>query len=272
MSEYKRFVAYVHQLEPERIQTPVGFVRVYAKNKEWNFIVHIEADAFNEGFEIPIYLCVEGESCTWGILLEHARSMQGTLRWEGSVKERDWEEKPYRLQDVCGLRLELPDGAFYGATWDGEGQKLDCFRVYEKQDVEEERERPGLEAQAIEEPGRQKKWDYLAERFPVQSLFGESGTPMDCIRMNVGDLSRIPRSDWILGNNSFLLHGYYQHRHLLLCRQEEGNGTNYYLGVPGYLNEQEQMMAALFGFLDFKRSGNCGIGYWFRKIEEIKNV
>lgn len=122
---------------------------------------------------------------------------------------------------------------------------------------------------------RQEKWKYLTRRFPVQQLFQNGKGPMSCIRIGPGELQRFPRGSWMLGNNSFLLHGYYQYRHLLLCRYEPDRARNveYYLGVPGIYNEKEQMMAEMFGFAEFRRSGSPGnqngnFGYWFRKIEE----
>lgn len=120
---------------------------------------------------------------------------------------------------------------------------------------------------------RLEKWNYLSSRFPVRQLFQSGRGPMSCIRIGPRDLQRLPRGSWVLGNNSFLLHGYYQYRHLLLCRQEQEGGAEYYLGVPGVYNQKEQMMAELFGFEEFRRSGSAGnqsgnFGYWFRKIEE----
>lgn len=130
-----------------------------------------------------------------------------------------------------------------------------------------------LEAQTVKGDSRQEKWEYLAGRFPVQKLFQNGRAPMSCIRIGPRDLQRLPRGNWILGNNSFLLHGYYQYRHLLLCRQEEDGKPEYYLAVPGVYNEREKMMADLFGFEEFRRSRNTGnrggnYGYWFRRIEE----
>ncbi|MCI8996993.1 MAG: hypothetical protein HFI30_15175 [Lachnospiraceae bacterium] len=120
---------------------------------------------------------------------------------------------------------------------------------------------------------RQQKWEYLIRHFPVQKLFQSQGPPMSCIRIGPRDLQRLPRENWVLGNNSFLFHGYYQFRHLLLCRQEENGEPVFYLGVPGVYNERERMMAELFGFGEFRRSRNMGnrngnFGYWFRKLEE----
>ena len=89
------------------------------------------------------------------------------------------------------------------------------------------------------------------------------------IRLSHRDLNRVPRDKWELGNNSFLLHGFYQYQHLLLLRRQTEEEVQYLLGVPGIYNEQEQMMASMFGFQEFKvikgpgaQSGN--FGYWCR--------
>lgn len=53
-------------------------------------------------------------------------------------------------------------------------------------------------------------------------------------------------------NNSFLLHGYYNYRHLILAKRITANGTKYYVGVPGCYYEREKMVAVMFGFEAFE--------------------
>ena len=67
-----------------------------------------------------------------------------------------------------------------------------------------------------------------------------------------GFKQQVPRDKWELGNNSFLLHGFYQYKHLLLLRRETEDYIGYYLGVPGIYNEREQMLASMFGFEEFR--------------------
>lgn len=69
-----------------------------------------------------------------------------------------------------------------------------------------------------------------------------------------------------LVNNSFLLHGFYNYRHVILGKEKE-----YYLGVPGVFYEREKMVALMFGFEAFEcESGDpkAGeFGYYLRKVE-----
>lgn len=74
------------------------------------------------------------------------------------------------------------------------------------------------------------------------------------------------------GNNSFLLHGYYNYRHLILARLSDSGGkTRYLLGVPGHYFSNEKYMASMFGFPHFvlaKKQPDEGgrFGYWYTDI------
>ena len=89
------------------------------------------------------------------------------------------------------------------------------------------------------------------------------------------DLSRLPRREWKLANNSFLLHGFSNYHHLLYIDED----ANIWIGVPGIYHEKEQMAAIAFGFGTFRRMIDVEIeleeeekntvedfGYWCRQI------
>lgn len=93
------------------------------------------------------------------------------------------------------------------------------------------------------------------------------------------DLSRLPRKEWRLANNSFLLHGFYNYHHLLYI-EEDGE---IWIGVPGINHEKEKLAANHFGFTRFLRLMDVEIelseeeintyedfGYWCRQIPETK--
>ncbi len=89
-----------------------------------------------------------------------------------------------------------------------------------------------------------------------------------CVRIEPQDIGLFPMEAWILGNNSFLLHGYYSYRHLIFARINDKNGFGYILGVPGIYHNREKFMAKMFGFENFKcvkrkaqRTGE--FGYWY---------
>ena len=66
-------------------------------------------------------------------------------------------------------------------------------------------------------------------------------------------------------NNRFVMYGYQNFGHLLLCRNHRGQ---YILGVPGSYSQQERFMANMFGFPYFRESPKIHIpggkgGYWY---------
>lgn len=72
-------------------------------------------------------------------------------------------------------------------------------------------------------------------------------------------LSITPRDFVILGSeyqkmvrNSFLLHGYYNYRHIILGKFNVGGVEKFYLGVPGVYYDREKMAAEMFGFEAFE--------------------
>ncbi len=71
-----------------------------------------------------------------------------------------------------------------------------------------------------------------------------------------------------LANNSFLLHGFYNYRHIVLGRERDGC---FYLGVPGVYYEREKMVALMFGFEAFECTGGNAeagkFGYYLRKVK-----
>ncbi|OUQ25609.1 hypothetical protein B5E77_11040 [Lachnoclostridium sp. An131] len=127
-------------------------------------------------------------------------------------------------------------------------------------------------ASGMPEDPRRRQWEYLISHFPAVRYQDASGSVLLGIRLGNRELSRIPRDKWGLGNNSFLLHGFYQHHHLLLLRRQTESQVDYYIGVPGIYNEKEQMLASMFGFEEFKvMKGPDGqgenFGYWCRLLK-----
>lgn len=75
---------------------------------------------------------------------------------------------------------------------------------------------------------------------------------VSAIQIELKDLRELPRQYWYLGNNSFLLHGFFNYRYLLLGKLPD---ERWFLGVPGVYQKQERVMAAIFGFPGFLAAG-----------------
>lgn len=87
------------------------------------------------------------------------------------------------------------------------------------------------------------------------------------MQIQLKDLKTLPPEYQMLGNNSFLLHGFFAYGTLLLGYMEDTQ--QWFLGVPGIYQNQERVMAALFGFTEFRTCQECvqktgEFGYWYR--------
>lgn len=112
------------------------------------------------------------------------------------------------------------------------------------------------------------KWNELCKKYEVIHPFGNRE---EYLSLSPKDFIIFPEKYQHLVNNSFLLHGYYNYRHVILGKKEEGGKNIYYLGVPGVYYEREKMVAIMFGFEGFecgeKRALAGGFGYYMRRVE-----
>lgn len=95
------------------------------------------------------------------------------------------------------------------------------------------------------------KWEQLCQKFEKVRPF-ENKDMGDYLAIEPKDFIVLPNRYQALVNNSFLLHGFYNYRHLILGKMERENQIRYYVGVPGNYYEREKMVAVMFGFEAFE--------------------
>lgn len=113
-------------------------------------------------------------------------------------------------------------------------------------------------------------WHDFKRMYPKIQPFNEAG--WEVLQIRLQDIGRLCRENWILGNNNFVLHGYYKYGYLILARKHKPDMDVYILGVPGTFSINEKFMASMFGLTDFMDS-NCkrpdlpkNFGYWCTHI------
>ncbi len=93
------------------------------------------------------------------------------------------------------------------------------------------------------------KWEQLSSIYPHIHPFRDA---REFLSVGPEDFVVLRERCYQMTHNSFLLHGYYNYRHLLLMRQEISEGVKYYIGVPGNFYEREKQVARMFGFESFE--------------------
>ena len=92
------------------------------------------------------------------------------------------------------------------------------------------------------------------------------------------EIAGLPRKEWKLANNHFLLHGYYNYHHLVSFEKE----GKCWIGVPGLYFPGEQRAAGAFGFSQFMKPSDGELdleeyeiedeehfGYWCRPVGAV---
>ena len=213
---------------------------------------------------------------------ERARNL-GFMKVEPKMDKVEINVYSKQLDEVFGIWFRKPDGTCYIAAWENPDECRNYLiqpRAGEEQVdvraeqgalcVEQETEKLGTSSQEEQDTGSQTEQDSEDTYIPPSTRNFE--------KIQRQDLSRLPRKEWRLANNNFLLHGYYNYHHLILIQDEE----KLWLGVPGVYHEREKMAAASFGFPEFIRLTDYELelseeekntaedfGYWCRQVEHF---
>ena len=216
-----------------------------------------------------------------------------------------------KKDDICGLGLGDPKETFYVALWNeemygdldiakavvevekcgetetaktekkltAEVENVEKAEPQENQDTKMAAEfHENEDGKMIVEPQKaedQEQEDIAEVQRENDSTDKAEDSRRQIMKIQRGEISILPRCEWKLANNNFLLHGYYNYRHLVLI--DEGNQLK--LGVPGIYHEREARAAATFGFPEFiaeadvnvtlepqERNENQQFGYWCRQV------
>lgn len=161
-------------------------------------------------------------------------------------REENQEQDPVPWEDsngeVTGEQLQMEARE--------ESDRLETMQVSRPEPGDPER-LAELERQEREQDSQERRWNQL-QRHYTKVLAFDSEHGCEILSIKPQDIGLLPRETWVYGNNSFLLHGYYSYRHLILARLENpGGAPRYLLGVPGHYFSNEKNMAAMFGFPGF---------------------
>ncbi|MCF2682061.1 hypothetical protein JQM82_03560 [Faecalicatena contorta] len=182
-------------------------------------------------------------------------------------------EMPEEITDLDDIEREMPEEV----TDLDDIERMTPEEITDLDDIErempEELTRPEEECWPEEKaiPSQQPLFGAVSEDTDLRGR----DYPYRCTKMQRQDLAKLPRCEWKLANNRFLLHGYFNYHHVVLI--DDGNELR--LGVPGIYHSQEARAAEAFGFPEFIEAENVEIdrsneeehaderfGYWCRKV------
>lgn len=284
---YKRQIAYVDLIENEIKRGNAGFIK-WEKYDECHIL-----SIFINGVE-GIY------SKEANVELEDGRSI-GKInichgRGEGTYllarDEKDW------VEEIAAIRIAIGPGRELVAEY--EKAKLPIVEPETEEDLEDREdaikeqmlaeellteemvtEEPLTEETLAEEtfieeaethnPKEElKQLSFWEEMGKTHEMFYPFENTRGCYRIFPKDINLLHANYHMLQNNQFLMHGYYNYRHLIVFPKKDVDGE-YWLGVPGIYHEREKMAARMYGFEKFegiKREYRVGdMGYYLVTVE-----
>ena len=299
----QRFVTYIYAYENNNKNQNVGFAKVDIRGDYCQVEIHLKRTGYTN-VKCPVYLFVRENEVIVGVEIGEIALVNGCGDFVRQLNCNGVGETPYCMKDMKGILIFLDNTVMFASQWDEKAIYRENFKPYEEtkeipveqlEDVAEEPEESGqseklqVESVQAQQSGEQQSeelqpeaqrsgdmwmdlWEKLNGMYGAKNLF-ENMPEISGIHMELKDLRELPKKYWYLGSNSFLLHGFFNYRHLLLGKVENESGRKWFIGVPGIYQNQEKVLAAVFGFPEFRQEKDTGVktgqfGYWYRFMDE----
>ena len=299
----QRFVTYIYAYENNNKNQNVGFAKVDIRGDYCQVEIHLKRTGYTN-VKCPVYLFVRENEGIVGVEIGEIALVNGCGDFVRQLNCNGVGETPYCMKDMKGILIFLDNTVMFSIQWDEKAIYRENFKPYEEtkeipveqaEDAAEEPEESGqmekLQVESVQaqqsreqqteelQPETQRSgdmwmdlWEKLNGMYGAKNLF-ENMPEISGIHMELKDLRELPKKYWYLGSNSFLLHGFFNYRHLLLGKVENESGRKWFIGVPGIYQNQEKVLAAVFGFPEFRQEKDTGVktgqfGYWYRFMDE----
>ncbi len=289
---YDKRMIYLSYVKDEVKVKSAGYLKIEIKDAMFYMDMHVNTKDINEAGRYEIMAESNTDSVSVGMI--HMEEGKGEFQQNFPVEEIGRGGKCLNYKDLEEFRLRLAGGTYItGRMAAGErnekseghtAETLPNMQVADsssaqgnaqnRRDFNQSQGKNNREnfAQKDDATVRRRleevrmmpdKWQQLLKSYKQVHPYGDdrlyiSIEPKDFIIMS---------SEYQhLAHNSFLLHGFYNYRHIILGMENE----SFYLGVPGVFYEREKMVAMMFGFEAFECQGgiaeNGKNGYYLKKV------
>lgn len=181
------------------------------------------------------------------------------VKEESQMEQESGEEEEPKLSLACEEEEEVETEP---ACEEEEEPETEHVRE-EKEEVETE---PAYEEkEELKADSACEEKDELVHGYEEKEELNKSA---DFEKINLMELRKLPKSEWAIANNSFLLHGYYNYHYITMKKEK----NKCIIGIPGVFHPKEQQVARYFGFDSFiperdEEVINDTFGYWCRSVD-----
>lgn len=308
----EQFIRYLYEYRNGQPSRNVGFVKVDRREEQTTVHIHGKGLQMGRETELTLYIFFMEQDTPVGIPQGVITNINPAVNYR-LIFNGDDTGRPENYSRVQGIIMESGGKRRFAAVWNDMPVNVDGMRVWEEpeavpmtmteavreavvSDMESERTADEKEDEKrAEEPVEQgesaaedrermaaSETNNENEVVAVEQEVDSYITPsrMQCKKIRRQDIAMLPRCEWRLANNSFLLHGYYNYHHLIMIE----DGEELWLGVPGIYHKREARAAEAFGFVRFVPADDGALeleadekdkaenfGYWCRKVRRMNS-
>lgn len=314
----KKFVRYLYAYRNGKRVQNVGFVKCEESKDRMVLQIYGKGFPVNGNDMYELFVFYPKEDTCVGISMGTLQNTSPVFsyRLEYDVNDVDGQENFDKVKGIILIKGQGENKNWYAAKW--EDDLLNIEQMIRREEVSVESEEPlnreeelveaseeSVEAseESVEVPEEEapEMPEEDTEKMPAEDVVEEmtETKPQEgvCVaaaasvedevavaekdliyKITRQDLAKLPRCEWKLANNHFLLHGYHNYHHLVSFEKE----GMCWLGVPGVFHPNEQRVAGAFGFDQFMRPDEGELelspeqkeeddefGYWCRRVSSI---
>ena len=194
---------------------------------------------------------------------------------EKQPERQNEKQRQVEKQPVKQIQSEkLPADQVERTAGASAGQKGDVILAEHKVISEQKEERKETVRETVVKeppeaaPLKDNKWLQLCAIYPHINPFQDQ---REYLSIGPEDFVLLSEDSYRAAGNSFMLHGYYNYRHLILAREERRGEIVYYVGVPGNYYDREKQVAVMFGFESFEcaqePAQSSDFGYYMMRVQ-----
>lgn len=244
----KRFVTYLYQYDNNTKMKNTGFAKVEVRGGICQMEIIVRG-ATTEQDVLRVALFMEDDHC---LDMGRINILQGSGSCVLTFDEENIDNTGYTFANITGIAMK-GEHVYIASCW-----------------VDE----PSVSLTA-------GKWEELDRKEEPEATVDTDST-ISYRHIDLTDIRKMPKKNWYLCNNNFLVHGFFSYHYLVEKRVATEEGERVFVGVPGVYEKPERMMASLFGFHEFEpvEQENMGkeikvaqsnedyaFGYYFCEVE-----
>ena len=231
----KRFVTYLYECEKGTKIRNVGFVRVNVRGKETTMEVCIRNLSCKN--EVGKLYALIHKEVLLGIDLGQIKVTNGQCEALFAIQTDDIQNSGYAISEIEGMCIHLDKEKYIASCWKDEYANEIVNGNYEKEIKMEPSDKLSATEESLVSNAKE------SERNEEIAIYE---------KISLSEIRDLPSPNWHLATNSFLVHGVWNYGYLLLKKTYAESKERISLGVPGFFEKPEAVMAIYFGFPTFE--------------------